>query len=315
LCLAPGCAARVVGASCCPAVVSEWDGPPDVDAALDFYGELVELVQGRIKQASGAADLNRVFGQVLAGLLSTLRKRPPGPRRPRSSRGDSTVEKWRRWIEENISPDVHMTYLQRAAYRRVQEIVEGNPGLPRDSYFWEYLQDTYAVTQAAAVRRQTEVSVRVRSLGQLIAEIEADTDKLTRDFFVDMWRDPGDRDEIRRKLTEYTANGVFDDKFAGTVGDHLDPAIPRADLADLTGAAASVKAFVDESIAHSDKRPSSPLPTFAELDAALDLIGELLSKYTLLLTAAGLVDVVPTIQTDWEAVFRQPWIPRAGAKR
>ena len=50
------------------AVVSEWEGPPDVDAALDFYGELVDLVQGRIKQASGAADLNRALRQVLAGL-------------------------------------------------------------------------------------------------------------------------------------------------------------------------------------------------------------------------------------------------------
>jgi hypothetical protein len=39
-----------------------------------------------------------------------------------------------------------------------------------------------------------------------------------------------------------------------------------------------------------------------------------MSKYCLLLTAAGLPDVVPTIQNDWEAVFRQPWIPRAGAK-
>jgi hypothetical protein len=79
-------------------------------------------------------------------------------------------------------------------------------------------------------------------------------------------------------------------------------------------AAANVKAYVDEHIAHSDKRPRTPLPTFAELDAALDLIGELMSKYCLLLTAAGLPDVVPTIQNDWEAVFRQPWIPRAGAK-
>ena len=50
------------------AVLGEWEGPPDVDAALDFYGELVELVQGRIKHASGAADMHRALGQVLAGL-------------------------------------------------------------------------------------------------------------------------------------------------------------------------------------------------------------------------------------------------------
>ncbi len=54
------------------AVVSEWSGPPDVDAALDFYNGLVELVQGRIAQAEGAADLNQALRQVLAGLWVEL---------------------------------------------------------------------------------------------------------------------------------------------------------------------------------------------------------------------------------------------------
>jgi DNA invertase Pin-like site-specific DNA recombinase len=54
------------------AVLAEWAGPPDVDAALDFYGELVDLVQGRINQARGAAELNRALGQVLAGLWMEL---------------------------------------------------------------------------------------------------------------------------------------------------------------------------------------------------------------------------------------------------
>jgi hypothetical protein len=31
------------------AILGEWSGPPDVDAVLDFHGELVDLVQGRIR--------------------------------------------------------------------------------------------------------------------------------------------------------------------------------------------------------------------------------------------------------------------------
>lgn len=221
----------------------------------------------------------------------------------------SRVDKWRRWIEEAITPDVHNMYLQRAAYRRVREIVLANERLPRDSYFWEYLEDTYAVTQATAVRRQAESSPRVRSLGRLLQEVADNAEHLTREAFVGMWGDPDDRDEIRRMGIAQLANAAFDDKFAGSVGDHLDPTIPLGELAALTEVAASVKAFVDERIAHSDRRPTSRLPSFADLDAAVDQIGELVIKYYLLFTAAGLTDLVPVIQNDWEAVFRQPWIP------
>jgi hypothetical protein len=43
------------------AVLSEWSSPPEVDAALDFYSGLVELIQGRIQKAEGAADLTRAL--------------------------------------------------------------------------------------------------------------------------------------------------------------------------------------------------------------------------------------------------------------
>jgi hypothetical protein len=32
-------------------VVSEWSSPPDLDAALDYYGQLVDQVKGRIQKA------------------------------------------------------------------------------------------------------------------------------------------------------------------------------------------------------------------------------------------------------------------------
>jgi hypothetical protein len=56
------------------------------------------------------------------------------------------------------------------------------------------------------------------------------------------------------------------------------------------------------------------LPTFAELDACIDELGRPLQRYTLLLTHAGLSDVVPTLLEDWRAPFRVAWIaPEHGA--
>jgi hypothetical protein len=54
------------------AVATEWSGPPDVDAALDFYNGLVDAIQGRIKQAPGVQELNEALASVLAGLWCEL---------------------------------------------------------------------------------------------------------------------------------------------------------------------------------------------------------------------------------------------------
>jgi site-specific DNA recombinase len=54
------------------AVVGEFSGPPDVDAALDFYGQLVDLVQGRIQKAEGARELNETLSTVVAGLWAEI---------------------------------------------------------------------------------------------------------------------------------------------------------------------------------------------------------------------------------------------------
>lgn len=54
------------------ATVAEWSGPPDVDAALDFYNELVDLMRGRIAEAEGAGDLRRELQRVLAGLWAEI---------------------------------------------------------------------------------------------------------------------------------------------------------------------------------------------------------------------------------------------------
>jgi len=69
-----------------------------------------------------------------------------------------------------------------------------------------------------------------------------------------------------------------------------------------------VAGYVDQHLAHSDAKPRGNLPTFAELDTAIDEIGQLLKKYVNLLAAASLTTVVPVNQDDWLAVFRQPWI-------
>jgi hypothetical protein len=50
------------------AVLAEWTGPADMDAALDYYNQIVDLVQGPISRAQGARDVNAALASVLAGM-------------------------------------------------------------------------------------------------------------------------------------------------------------------------------------------------------------------------------------------------------
>jgi hypothetical protein len=217
------------------------------------------------------------------------------------------MEKWKRWCDERIANEVLGMNLHRHAWRELGRIVDEHGDLP-PSYFWEYLRDTYAVTQSVAVRRQADADPRVISLGRLIHEIAEDAPRNTRELYLEMWelKRTGD---IRDRLGAVHANQSFD-TLAGEGAEYFEPDVARADLGRLTAAASSVSAYVDQHLAHSDaKQMSAPgLPTFDHVNDAIDTIGDLFRTYASLLTARGYVTVTPVIQDDWLAVFRQPWI-------
>ena len=80
------------------------------------------------------------------------------------------------------------------------------------------------------------------------------------------------------------------------------------DLQQLAAATEPIKKYVDKQIAQSDPLPVRDLPTFDDLDSVIDLLGELLQKYLLILEAVGRNPIAPVPQYDWLAPFRVPWI-------
>lgn len=215
---------------------------------------------------------------------------------------DQRITKWTQWIDGAIKRNVLTMHLHRDTWREVSQIIEAHGELP-DSYWWEFMLDTYATTQAVAVRRQADIHKDVASLGKLIQEIRDDRSRLTREWWIGLWdsTDPWER--------QRAAHG-WDTEYAGAVGVHLDPAIPTRDLDTLIAAAARVKAHVDEHLAHADASAVSATITVTLKDVhdPVGVIGELFQRYYTLLTAASMVVLVPAIQHDWMAVFREPWI-------
>jgi DNA invertase Pin-like site-specific DNA recombinase len=50
------------------AVISEWSGHPDADAALDYYIAIREVIEGKLRAAKGIKELNAALASVIAGI-------------------------------------------------------------------------------------------------------------------------------------------------------------------------------------------------------------------------------------------------------
>ena len=214
------------------------------------------------------------------------------------------IEKWTGWIDGQIKNEIMSMHLHLDTWEQVQELIKNNGQLP-DSYWWEFMRDTYGATQAVAVRRQADTHRDVASLGKLIAEISDDVTGLTREFWFELWSWPPD-DPNKVFHVEQGWRDQFDPNDLG----HLDPSIPASDLGELRAASEKVTDYVDRHLAHSDRRPlpAASLPTLDDVHDAVEKIGGLYKRYYNLLTASSWAFLVPVIQHDWKAVFREPWI-------
>jgi len=219
---------------------------------------------------------------------------------------DPRIQDWTARIDGKVKTEVIRMHHHKAAWDRVSAMLADNPDLP-DSYWWEFMFETYAITQASAVRRQADDRKDVDSLMRVMMDLRRGAAALTKTWWVDtLWNPshPMERYEAERQWGEY---------FGGKVGDHLDPAIPKADAADLQTAAEKVKRYVDENVAHTARAPKEPTLALqlADVHEAMETVDRLFRRYSGLLTCGGWMTTTPVEQDDFFAPFCVPWM-RAG---
>jgi hypothetical protein len=79
----------------------------------------------------------------------------------------------------------------------MQDVIAQNPDIPRASRCCgEYLFDTYTISQAAAIRRLAETQERSASLAQLLEQMGAGNEAVTRTWWSQR---PGDQLEPARR--------------------------------------------------------------------------------------------------------------------
>jgi hypothetical protein len=179
------------------------------------------------------------------------------------------LEKWKRWIHEDIRHEVVGMYWRRKMWLEVNAILGANPAVGQTpSLFWSFHHYNYSAAQAVAIRRQADRRRDVCSL--------------------------------RRLLEEMASHAALVPGF--------DPTSARSDAVTLDSAADAVKGYVDEHVAHDAAEPTvATAPTFGDLHEAIDVICATFQQYAVTLTGAWCA-LDGLIQGDWRSIFRAPWI-------
>lgn len=211
-------------------------------------------------------------------------------------------ERYLSWVEQidRIANDVVVLHHHRQIWQRVREITQ-EADLPPSTFF-DALSGWYATSQMTAIRRLVDRDSRTLSLRRLLDDLIAHPRVMSLDRHVALWlRDPAEEWTDREGRASY-------ERFADASGEQLDVAAVTADRERAVEAAEAIKHYVDQRVAHHDLEPVAGVPTWDELNAAVDTFAEVVRKYAGLLTAQHWWQFEPVIQYDWEAPFRRAWL-------
>lgn len=219
---------------------------------------------------------------------------------------DDILNTWREWLKQ-IEKDIEELYEFRRIYKDTREIVSKNPAVQAPSLYHDFVTSCYVAYAVMAVRRQASAprpdSV---SLTRLLDEIEKRPSIMSRQRFVAMYPEGPARD--------WSAGPDYD-RFSDKNGNQVSSEVVQRDLDRLDLAVKNVTILATKRVAHLDyRKPIDPVPTFVDLDKAIDTLGSVFNKYNVLLTGTAMLSMEPTIVVDWTAIFQVPWLPGVSAE-
>lgn len=209
-----------------------------------------------------------------------------------------------RWVSDlqTIRSDLTRLVHLDDVFWQVQAILQSNSDLP-PSTFTTWMAQCYVCTIAAGLRRLTDRTRGTVSLYRLLDDMERlAAVVLTRHWYVES------RSYLPRSLFERTFNRLSGDE---TV-DHMPKKRVRAERERLASVTARLKRHADTLVAHRARDATRADIKFQEARTALAVAHQVANWCAAVLHDSAHARAGPTIQYDWLAIFKQPWIS-AGA--
>ena len=216
-------------------------------------------------------------------------------------------ERWRGWLgvepkQPTIFQDVVTMMATRQIWDEYREVYDHAPDRARShGTFDNWLAGNYWRTQVMAVRRQVDQRRDVVSLRRLLLQIKKHPEVLNVE------RVARDRDADAAQAARDLASLVRVD------GDHIEAAEVEEDLFQLKKDTHSVRRLATKSVAHYDEKLHEIVlepVTWGELNAAIDTIVELFTKFRQLVLGAYMTNVVQMV--PWTGIFEVAWFDPSG---
>lgn len=209
-------------------------------------------------------------------------------------------QKWEGWLER-IGTELGWLLTGRDFFYGVQEIVESNKKIQSPPAFHNWISDNYVAKITTGIIQLTDRHRGTISLYWLLKGILKNPEVITRDYYVSGYRD--------KRLQEVGFADRDFDKFADKRKKHVSPDKLNGDIELLEKEVRLIKDFRDKWIAHFDeKREIERMPTFEDVDKALDVIDNIFCEYSLLLKRSAPPTRKPVLQYDWKEPLRHAWI-------
>lgn len=174
------------------------------------------------------------------------------------------IEKWQKSVGLACL-DCGNLMLSRDMFLDLHRMIAANKEMQQEDYFHEYMRDTYVAHAFMTLRRHIKIHKDSISLAGVVHDILENITQLP--------------------------NG-------GDAGDL------RAACADFRDKATKVEGFADRVIAHHDKRPPRHIPTYREIDDAIDSMDQLAVQASLAVGGSYSDTCKPTVQGGWLNIFR-----------
>lgn len=212
------------------------------------------------------------------------------------------LESWSIWIGR-IEDDLIRGHLHQVVWQTMRDEIAARLSSDADASFLVSYSAVYVDGQVLRVRRLADTHKGVRSLVNLLEAMRANPRVMTRERYVARflvaidWEDPTPGAEMAAR--------EWDDLFGGGPNpNEVDPLRIDEDRDAILNELATLTSWATQTVAHLDPLQPEQVPMYKDIPDALELLSDITTRYSVLLKGSSVTDWTPTMQGDWQAVFR-----------
>jgi hypothetical protein len=224
----------------------------------------------------------------------------------------TTQDDWQRWCQrfDKTHNGVIRLFHDRAIWRTLLAMLDANPKVARGGLGEYWLGSCYTDSLLIGIRRETGADRNSIGLRRSLAGLASNPRMASRAWYAQQIR----RDHQGRDAWELAELDAGFNLFAAPGQPFIDAARVHQDITALEAVVRRVNAYTTKTIAHRDDIlravPATPAVTWAELDAALDAVGNIHRKYYRLChPGEALGGLTPLISPGWIQMFGTAWMP------